>query len=251
MDLNDIIITDILDVVTIFSPKGRVEKMNNRKCSGLSFTADGQITYIHKGKSFISDRDHAVILPKGQSYTIHRNKEGKFPVINFEGENLISDTITVLPVKNVESLIKEFEQMKKLFLLKNNRLAVMSIFYNILNIIARGENFASSPLAAAINYLENNYCRDITNAILAQQCKLSEEYFRKMFKKIYTISPKQYVINMRINKSKQMLAEGILKINAIAEQCGFSNPYHFCRFFKQKTGLTPSEYMKRNKTYKI
>lgn len=51
--------------------------------------------------------------------------------------------------------------------------------------------------------------------------------------------------------AKQMLSEGTLKINAISENCGFSNPYHFCRLFKDKTGLTPSEYMKQNRIYKI
>lgn len=251
MNLNEIIITDILDVITVFSPKGKQVKINNRKCFGLSFTADGQITYTHNGKSFISDRSHAVILPKGQSYTLYGNTEGKFPVINFESSNLSVDTITVLPVKNVDLILTEFEQMKNMHLLKKNRLFVMSSFYNILNILAHNDSFELNSLVPAIKYLENNYHHDITNAKLAQECTISEDYFRKLFKKAYGLSPKQYIINMRINKAKQMLTEGGMKINAISEQCGFSNPYHFCRLFKQKTGLTPTEYMKQNRIYKI
>ena len=42
-----------------------------------------------------------------------------------------------------------------------------------------------------------------------------------------------------------MLTDATLKINAVAENCGFSNPYHFCRIFKQKTGLTPNAYLNR------
>ena len=251
MNFDNIVITDILNVVTIFSPKGRIEKMNNRMCSGLSFTEEGQITYMHNGKPFVSDRSHAVILPKGQSYIIYGNKDGKFPVINFECENLFSDTITVLPVENIETVMRNFEQMKKLFILKSNRLAVMSMLYNIFDIFLRSGNFTSNPLAPAMKYAENNYCGNVTNALLSKQCNLSEEYFRKLFKKTYGMSPKQYILNMRINKAKQMLSEGVLKINAVSEECGFTNPYHFCRFFKQKTGLTPSEFMNRNKIYKI
>ena len=68
-----------------------------------------------------------------------------------------------------------------------------------------------------------------------------------VIKKTYGISPKQYIIDTRMNMAKQMLSEGSFKINAISEKCGFTNPYHFCRLFKEKTGLTPTEYMKQNK----
>ncbi len=251
MNLNEIIITDIVDVLTVLSNKGRHETMTDRKCFGLSFTADGQITYIHNGKSFISDRNHAVILPKGQSYSISGNKKGRFPVINFESSNFFVDTITVLPIENVDLIMREFEQMKNLQLLESNRLSVMSLFYKILNILAHNEKFTPNSLVPAIKYLENNYYHNITNAELAHECKISEEHFRKLFKKTYGISPKQYIINMRINKAKQLLTEGGLKMNAISEQSGFSNQYHFCRFFKQKTGLTPTEYLLQNRIFKI
>lgn len=46
-------------------------------------------------------------------------------------------------------------------------------------------------------------------------------------------------------------SEGVLKINAVSERCGFTNQYHFCRVFKEKTGLTPTEYMNKHRIYKI
>ncbi len=251
MNLNDITITDIINVISVFSTKGRFEKMTERSCYGLSFTAGGSITYIHNGKSFVSDRNHAVILPKGKSYTICGTGDGEFPVINFECTNFHADTFTVLPVNNVDSLIKDFEQMKKLFLLKNNRTKVMSIFYKIISNIANTESEEAGIILPALKYIENHYTENVTNFELAQMCSISEIYFRKLFARIYKISPRQYIINLRINKSKQLLTEGIFKINAVAEYCGFSNPYHFCRLFKNKTGLTPSEYIKKNKIYNM
>lgn len=251
MDFNKINIKEILSVVTIFSNKGKADKMKNRALYGLSFTLDGQITYTHKGQSFVSDRAHATILPKGESYDIHRQKDGTFAIINFECENFESDTITILPVKNPEAVMKEFEYMKNMFLREENYLMVMSSFYKILYQLTQAGDLIPTPLSSALKYMEENYTADITNETLAKECRISEEYFRKQFKRAYGLSPKQYVINMRINKAKQMLSEGTLKINAISEQCGFSNPYHFCRIFKQKTGLTPSEFMAQNKLYNM
>ena len=55
------------------------------------------------------------------------------------------------------------------------------------------------------------------------------------------------ILDIRIGKAKQLLADGTQKISAVSEACGFSNPYHFCRAFKQRTGLTPSQYMQQNR----
>ena len=100
MNIENMVIEDVLSVVTVYSPKGRVDSTHERLSYALSFTTDGQITYTHKGKNFISDKYSAVILPKGQTYDIKGDKEGIFPVINFECNNLSLDTIAVFPIKN-------------------------------------------------------------------------------------------------------------------------------------------------------
>ena len=251
MNLSNIVIKEILSVVTVFSPKGRRETTYNRDCYGLSFTTDGQITYTHNNNTFVSNKNNVVILPKGQTYKIHGDKDGLFPVINFDCEGTLCDTITILPIENITSLSKDFEHIKNCFIHKKSRLMIISLFYNMISNISNANIFASNPISGAIEFLENNLSSKITNEELAKSCHLNEEYFRKQFKKIYGISPKQYIIDMRLNLAKQMLSEGILKVNTISEKCGFSNPYHFCRLFKDKTGLTPTEYMKQNKINRL
>ena len=80
--LSNITITDIKETFTVFSPKGRFEKIQNRKAYALSFCDKGQITYTHNGNEIISDKNHAIILPQGQSYTLFGDKTnigcGKF-----------------------------------------------------------------------------------------------------------------------------------------------------------------------------
>ena len=132
-NLNKIVVTDIIDVITVFSPKGKFEKMNNRKYYGLSFCSEGQITYTHNQKKYVSDSHNAIILPKGQSYTICGDESGVFPVINFECSNFLCDTMIVLPIKNVDFIMRDFVQMKNLFLFERNRTKVISLFYNIIH----------------------------------------------------------------------------------------------------------------------
>lgn len=250
-NLDKIIITDITNVVTVSSPKGRFEKITNRKSYGLSFCLDGQITYTHNGKKYVSDKEHAVILPQGQSYTLYGDKKGLFPVINFKCMNFLCNTIAVLPIQNSESFIKDYEQIKALFLFDGNRAKIMSIFYNIMHKLLYYRIF-DNTLIPALKYIEKNYRNpNLTNAMLAQECNISEIYFRKLFKKQCNVTPKQFIIDVRIQRAKQLLSEGILKINVISDECGFSNHYHFCRVFKEKTGITPTEYMKQNRVYKI
>lgn len=250
--LNEIIVTEIDSIVTIPSPKGRYEEMENRRCYGLSFCTEGQITYTHKGIEYISDPYHAIILPQGQNYSLYGNKKGLFPLINFKCMKPLCDTMLVLPVDNIRSYVKDFEYMKSLSLFEKNRTKIISVFYDIIYRLSSKDSTQSSVLLPAEKFLENNIDNaEITNEILAHQCGISEIYFRKIFTRQYGITPRQYIINIRINKAKQLLTDGILKINAVSEKCGFSNSNHFCRTFKEKTGLTPMEYMNKNHVPKI
>lgn len=250
--LNNIILLEILDIVTVSSNKGRYELIENRESYGLSLCIEGQITYTHNGKNYVADKNHAVILPENQTYTLHGDKKGIFPLINFKCRDFLCDTIMLLPIKDAMPYLADYEQMKSLFLFKKYKAKVISIFYQIIFRLFSENNAEPGILALITDYLENNFQDpDITNLTLAQKFRISEVYLRKLFLRYYQITPKQYIIDIRINKAKQLLSDGVLKINAISKSCGFSNQYHFCRVFKKKVGITPTEYMRKYRIYKI
>lgn len=253
MDIfKNIVVSDICDILTVYSQKGQREKIKNRKNYGLSFCIDGQITYTYNGKNYISDRNHAILLPKDKNYTLYRNKTGTFPLINFECFNFSCDAHVLIPIKDLTPYLSDYNQMKSLSIFENNRKKIISIFYNILHGLSLENNIIPNILIPAIKYLEEHFSDyNLTNTLLAKKCNISEVYFRQLFAEYYKTTPKQFIINIRINKAKQLLTDGIFKISSIAQMCGFSNPYHFCRVFKQLTGLTPTEYSKQNRIYKI
>ena len=250
MDLKKITVTEISSVVTVYSEKGKCDKMVDRNSYALSFCFEGQITYVQNGKEYTSGKGCAVLLPKGGTYFIKRDKTGYFPVINFDCLDFLCDTVTVIPIHNENQLLTDYERIRKLFFIGENRAQIFSIFYDILNKLS-SDNIPRE-LLGAMRMIRDSFCDvSLTNAKLAHECKISEVYFRKLFTKHFGISPKQFIIDLRIQNAKQLLSEGVLSVSAISERCGFSNPYHFCRIFKQHTGATPLEYRKENLIYKI
>lgn len=250
MDIKNVIITDVVNVMTVYSPKGRVVEIKNRPCYGLSICVDGQITYVQNGVKHIEDKLHAVILPQGQSYRLNGDVTGSFPLINFLSLHPLGDTIKCIEIRNREFLLRCYEEIKKLYTSEGSRAKILSLLYEMINELSSSPD--NSILAPATNYIYNNYClSNITNDILAQQCNISEVYFRKLFTSEFGMPPKQYILNLRLKKAKQLLSEGEQKIWAVASSCGFENSAHFCRIFKERFGLTPSEYRKRNEIHGI
>ncbi|MBR5586399.1 MAG: AraC family transcriptional regulator [Clostridia bacterium] len=250
--LDKIIVTEVAEALTVNFPKGVTNKMLNRDTYGISFCVEGHITYNHNGNKVVSTPGKVIFLPKGQSYSIYGDKGGVFLVINFLSPNLFCDTVSSLPIKSVQPYIADFEKIKSLFLFDKNRAKIMSIFYGILHRISSEESEISGVLSPAFEHLEKMcFSADLSVSNLASLCNISEVYFRKLFFRHTGVSPKQYILDIRIEKAKQLLSDGIMKISAISDECGFSSPYHFCRLFKQKTGVTPTDYMNRNRIYKI
>lgn len=246
-NLSDVTVTQLIDAMTIQSTKGRNFQMHCRRSYALSFCCSGKITYFHMGREFVSDRDHAVLLPKGASYRLYGDEEGSFPLIDFQCDGLFLDTFLLVPLSNPESYWSDFELLRTRLLFPQGRAKAMSIFYDMLHRLS-GESIAANPLLLpAIHLLETAFGDPaLSNSILAEECGISEVYFRQLFKNQFGISPRQYILELRIRKAKQLLASSRLSISQVAEHCGFTNPYHFSRAFRQATQRTPSEYRTEN-----
>lgn len=61
-------------------------------------------------------------------------------------------------------------------------------------------------------------------------------------KRVFGCSPNNLILNMRINRAKELLAKGNPLIADVAYRCGFSDPKYFSRCFKKITGKKPKEW---------
>ncbi|MBE6729300.1 MAG: helix-turn-helix transcriptional regulator [Ruminococcaceae bacterium] len=250
MNLENIVITNIEVPVLVHSEKGRKCNIVKRAFYGISFCLGGQIAYTKNGKKYVSTEDNAVILPFKQSYSLTGDKEGIFPLINFNCIGFDCDDIVVIPIKNAGEFINKFNSLKKSFGQKNGRLKAYSILYDIINMLLFEMSNEHNSLADVEKYIEKNLSENrLSNEDLAKYMGISEVYLRKLFARNLGVSPRQYIIESRIKKAKQLLIDTNLTVTEISEKCGFTSLYHFCRAFKERTGITPGEFAKQNKIY--
>jgi AraC-like DNA-binding protein len=93
------------------------------------------------------------------------------------------------------------------------------------------------------NYIENNYNANLNLDLLSNAQYVSKYHLLRLFKKYYGQTPRQYLIDKRIEKSKEQLKNGL----SVTETCfavGFESLSSFSTLFKTKTGKSPTEFQK-------
>ncbi|MGH7494530.1 MAG: AraC family ligand binding domain-containing protein [bacterium] len=95
----------------------------------------------------------------------------------------------------------------------------------------------------AREYLHENFHRNISLIELAQHSYLSPFHLLRTFRKSVGMPPHEYLTNLRVERAKQFLAEGI-PIAQVAQQTGFIDQSHLHRRFKHFVGLTPGQFLK-------
>ena len=251
-DFSQIVVTELIDAMTIQSAKCRTFVMDCRRSFALSFCYEGKITYTHGGKEYVSHRGSAVILPKDAAYVLYGNDQGSFPLINFQCLGLPADRFYVIPLANPESYLRDYEQLKSSLLFPRGRAKAMSILYSMFHRFCYEASSVPGALLPAIRYLETDLSDPaISNATLAARCGISEVYFRQLFRERFGTSPRQYILELRLQKARQLLTGSRLPVQEIGEHCGFTNPYHFSRAFHRATGQTPTEYRKINQLLQL
>lgn len=244
-------VTSIEMAVNSVLSRGEEMTINNRRWYGLTFAADGCNVFTQNGKEYISDSRHALVLPKNATYSIYCREEGHFPVINFFVSKPIDvENIVSIEIPGSAYFVSRCEKLRRLTVIGDtaSRAKSLAVVYDIISQLARMDSLAdySPVLYPAVRYLEKHYTdSDLSNKLLAEKAGISEVYFRKLFTASYGQTPGQYIQALRLSYAKELLSSGE-KVADAAFKSGYGNPYHFCRLFKEKTGMTPSDYRRNS-----
>lgn len=106
-------------------------------------------------------------------------------------------------------------------------------------------------LNIAKEYIDNNYEKDLTLSQVAKYIFLSDSYFAHSFKDRFGISPKSYILKVRIEAAKEYLKSTDTKVADVAKIVGFSSQQRFNDIFKKHEGVTPLNYRQKCKIEKL
>lgn len=77
---------------------------------------------------------------------------------------------------------------------------------------------------------------------LAAEAGYSQSHFVRIFRSTTGETPHQYLMQLRLQRAQELLAQPQMSLIDIAAACGFSNHAHMCRLFRRVLGITPSEF---------
>ena len=97
---------------------------------------------------------------------------------------------------------------------------------------------------ATRNFIDNNFKNELNLDFLATELFTSKYHLLRLFKRYYGQTPRQYLIDKRIEKSKEHLKSG-MKVTKTCFAVGFESLGSFSTLFKKKTGKSPSEFQKQ------
>ena len=99
---------------------------------------------------------------------------------------------------------------------------------------------------AVIEYIQKNFCDDISVTQLAAQFNLSPNYLSSLLKKKLGLSFVDYLTVLRIGKAKELLISTNLSVHEISEAIGYYSQSYFTKTFIKKENCTPGEFRKKN-----
>lgn len=102
-------------------------------------------------------------------------------------------------------------------------------------------------LDAIVEYIEDNYSKNLTLDKLASMACMNRFKFSKVFRKRFKQTFTSYLNSIRVKNAAELLRNPGINITEIAKVVGYSSATHFERVFKAVYGMTPSQYRKKER----
>jgi two-component system response regulator YesN len=106
--------------------------------------------------------------------------------------------------------------------------------------------YSKNAVSGAIRYMEDHYSEQLSLQHVASQIHLNATYFSHLFKKETGCSFVNFLIELRMEKAKQLLSNTDMNVTEVSGMIGYDLPNYFAKLFKQFTGYSPKEYRKQN-----
>ncbi len=159
----------------------------------------------------------------------------------------IDRVIKAKKIQTTDFVLKTTDEMLTDILLTSDETIMnylLTLSDNIINIETPSNKIRIAEIS---DYIKAHFDEELYLDTLAQKFDIAPKYLSKVLKDHLGISFKTYLTQLRIDKAEELLTHDDIKINEICNAAGFVNHSAFIRAFKQKNGISPSEYRRLNK----
>lgn len=231
----------------------------NRSGSGLLIPLSGCARYTLNGTSY--HLKPGVVLHAGASMNISKKSVGADPwsymVLHYKIANETSSELrqyhgahfqisTGVNTQIADMALRLHDGMKtscELGGLRNKTVLAALIEAIVSSAMRNNADNREQIVDDAIRVIQNRYMEDITIGQLSADYGMNLKQFSSIFRKKVGRSAIDYLTDLRIRRAKDLLLTGVHSVRAVAESVGYSDSYYFSRLFKQRAGVSPSEFM--------
>ncbi|MBE7053666.1 MAG: AraC family transcriptional regulator [Ruminococcaceae bacterium] len=263
-DLNARTFLDINSCATehLFEYDHTMIRENGRRDYQVLYIAKGKCKTVYKGEEYIAPEGSIILFKpfERQEYTFYKQDKSVLCYVHFTGtdcEQILDELnlnrhITYVGIN--EKLISIFEELENEVLIKGPFYERMcsGIFLNFLSYAAKISLYHQSSLNTKSEHNLSRICKYIhlhlneNNPIefYAKMSNLSESRFSHLFKEVMGVSPKQYILNAKLEKACSLIEHSNISITEAASNVGFDDANYFSRVMKKYKGYTPKHFKK-------
>lgn len=231
--------------------------------------------YVHSGKGKFNCENNTYFLKKGDFFFIEPNSIIKYQAdennpwtyywIGFRGtlveqylkRTQINRYSPIFSLENGGSIIKDkmSEIIEISFIQEDNDLLLNARLFEILYYLSQNyplkniitENKKNTLVTKAMQLMRHNIDMNIQISEIADNLSIDRTYLHRIFKETVGIAPKEYLLNLKLTRAKELLLHTDYPLNIISQSIGMEDATNFTKLFKSHEKLTPRQFRQKYK----
>lgn len=223
----------------------------------IEFVQQGTLLVRQRGEMYELEQGEIFLMQPGIENEFLSGREGCRKIsVMFKGKVLSAMLdesglagVNVLPQREhspVERLFREISELADERSVKEpGRNAVLA--FKLFQALRLPADLPELPpaLATLRDMLEQHPEYDWSQSVMAARCGCSPTHLVRLFHRYFHTTPRQYLLDLRILRARQLLADETLSIKEIAAAVGCDNALNFSTSFRKRFGIPPREYRKQ------
>ncbi|NLP21807.1 MAG: AraC family transcriptional regulator [Erysipelotrichaceae bacterium] len=230
----------------------------------FTYVDNGTLETTIQDKKYIINSNQCIFYGPGQTHsqTVVGNESCSYLTIIFEASGinnskLLNKVFNV--IKEIKTIIDDFVRNSNETLAYSEDLQIVTLNTILLKLlqletfeksqkeitIPITQHFQNNFLEEVVTYIHNNLYGPLTVEDICQEFSISRTYLQRLFNENLYTTPKKYINEAKLSKSKILIKNGNHSLSEIADKLGYSSIHYFSRIFTSRFEVTPSEYSKK------